>query len=120
MSNQDTQATASVSWTGGTSGVVAPQALDDDWSPTRDAKATDSTTAIDGTLHLAAELARRLAGAHQAAASLIIRGNWQGMRKYFSLSPLKTCKPKTSLLPPNPNKTSREPIYLMGQLPKPG
>ena len=43
--------------------------------------------AIDGTLHLAAELARRLIGAHQAAASLIIAGNWKGMRKYFSLSP---------------------------------
>jgi GAF domain-containing protein len=87
MSNQDTQATASVAWAGGTSGFVAPQALDADWSPAPGAKATDFTTAIDGTLHLAAELARRLIGAHQAAAALIVGGNWQGIRKYFSLSP---------------------------------
>ena len=87
MSNQDSQALASLSWAEGTSGVVAPQALDDDWSPALDAQATDVTTAIDGTLHLTAELAPRLIGAHQAAAALIIGGNWQGMRKYFSLSP---------------------------------
>jgi GAF domain-containing protein len=87
MSNQDTQPLSSVSWTGGISGVVAPQALTDDWSPAPGASATDFTTAIDGTLHLTAELARRLIGAHQAAASLIISGNWKGMRKYFSLSP---------------------------------
>ena len=87
MSNQDTQVISSVSWTGGISGVVAPQALTDDWTPVPGAPTTDFTTAIDGTLHLTAELARRLIGAHQAAASLIIRGNWQGMRKYFSLSP---------------------------------
>jgi GAF domain-containing protein len=87
MSNQDTQTTANVSWAGGTSGVVASQALDADWSPAPGATTTDVTTATDGTLHLTAELARRLIGAHQAAASLIIGGNWQGMRKYFSLSP---------------------------------
>lgn len=87
MRDQDTQVTASVSWAGGTSGVVAPQALDDDWSPASDARATDFTLAVDGTLHLTAELARRLIGAHQAAAALIIGGTWQGMRKYFSLSP---------------------------------
>ena len=51
------------------------------------ASATDFPTAIDGTLHWAVELARRLIGAHQAVASLIIAGNWKGMRKYFSLSP---------------------------------
>jgi GAF domain-containing protein len=87
MSDQDTRPRSSVSWVGGTSGVVAPQALGDDWSPTPDARATDFTTAIDGVLHLTAELARRLIGAHQAAAARIIGGNWQGMRKYFSLSP---------------------------------
>ena len=87
MSNQDTQAVSSISWSEGMSGVVASQALDADWSPAPDAPTTDFTTAIDGTLHLAAELARRLVGAHQAAASLIIAGNWHGMRKYFSLSP---------------------------------
>lgn len=87
MSKQDTQTTASVSWAGGTSGVVASQALDGDWSPAPGATITDLTTTIDGTLHLTAELARRLIGAHQAAASLIIGGNWKGMRKYFSLSP---------------------------------
>lgn len=52
MSNQDTQALSSVSWNRGISGVVAPQALTDDWSPAPGAPATDFTTAIDGTLHL--------------------------------------------------------------------
>jgi GAF domain-containing protein len=87
MSNQDTQAISSVSLDGGITGVVAPQELTDDWSPVPGTPATDFTTAIDGTLHLTAELARRLIWAHQAAASLIIGGNWRGMRKYFSLSP---------------------------------
>ncbi|HZR44415.1 MAG TPA: GAF domain-containing protein [Ktedonobacteraceae bacterium] len=87
MDNQDTYSHSSVSWEGGSSGVVAPQALVDDWTPAPDAPATAFSTAIDGTLHLTAELARRLIGAHQAAASLIVKGNWQGMRKYFSLSP---------------------------------
>src|SRR5215471_9109166 len=87
MSNQDTQHTSSFFLDGGITGVVAPQALDDDWSPAPGAPASDFTTAIDGTLHLTAELARRLIGAHQAAAALIVRRNWQGMRKYFSLSP---------------------------------
>ena len=90
MNNQDTQPVSGVSLAGGMSGVVTPQALDDDWSPAPDAPATDFTTAIDGTLHLTAELARRLIGAHQAAASLIIGGNWKGIRKYFSLSPKYT------------------------------
>ena len=87
MSNQDTQPVSSVSWAEGISGVVTSQALDDDWSPTPDAPTTDFTTAIDGVLHLTADLTRRLIGAHQAAAALIIEGNWKGMRKYFSLSP---------------------------------
>ena len=87
MNNQDTHAVSSVSWAGGMSGFVTSRALDEDWSPAPDAPTTDFTTAIDGALHLTAELARRLIGAHQAAASLIIAGNWKGMRKYFSLSP---------------------------------
>jgi GAF domain-containing protein len=87
MSNQDTQPISSFFLDGGITGVVAPQALDDDWSPAPGARASDFTTAIDGTLHLTAELARRLIGAHQAAASLFIGGNWRGMHKYFSLSP---------------------------------
>src|SRR5215469_15973761 len=100
MSDQDTRPLSSVFWAGGTSGVVAPQALGDDWSPTPDARATDFTTAIDGILHLTAELARRLIGAHQAAAALIIGGNWQGMRKYFSLSPKYTacCNSRTNTM----------------------
>ena len=87
MDDQDQHPRASVSWEGGSSGVVAPQALIDDWTPSPDERTTDFTIAIDGTLHLTAELARRLIGAHQAAASLIVGGNWQGVRKYFSLSP---------------------------------
>ena len=72
MSKQDTQAVSSVSWSEGMSGVVTPQALDEDWSPVPDAPTTDFTTAIDGTLHLTAELAHCLIGTHQAATSLII------------------------------------------------
>ncbi len=87
MGDQDNHLFSSVSWDGGSSGIVASQALLDDWAPAPDAPTSDFTAAVDGTLHLAAELARRLIGAHQAAAALIVRGNWQGMRKYFSLSP---------------------------------
>jgi len=64
MSNQDTPPLSNVSWAGGTSGVVAPQALEDDWSPAPDARATDLTLAVDGRLHLTAEVALRLIGAH--------------------------------------------------------
>ena len=38
-------------------------------------------------LSRSADLARRLIGAHQAAAALIIEGDWTSTRKYFSLSP---------------------------------
>jgi hypothetical protein len=87
MGDQDNHLFSSVSWEGGSSGIIASQALLDDWTPSPDNSTTDFTTAVDGTLHLTAELARRLIGAHQAAAALIVRGNWQRMRKYFSLSP---------------------------------
>jgi GAF domain-containing protein len=68
-------------------GVVVSQLLDDDWTPTDDPSSNAFTTVIDGVLHLTADLARRLIGAHQAAAALIIEGDWTSMRKYFSLSP---------------------------------
>ncbi|GHO60433.1 GAF domain-containing protein [Ktedonobacter robiniae] len=68
-------------------GVVVSQLLDDDWTPTPDPSSDDFTKAIDGVLHLTADLARRLIGAHQAAAALIIKDDWTTMRKYFSLSP---------------------------------
>jgi hypothetical protein len=87
MGDQNNHFVSRVPLEGGGGGVVAPQALLDAWTPVPGTPATDFTTAIDGTLHLTAELARRLIGAHQAAAALIVRGNWQGMRKYFSLSP---------------------------------
>ncbi|HZR45039.1 MAG TPA: GAF domain-containing protein [Ktedonobacteraceae bacterium] len=87
MSNQDKQPISSVSWEDGISGVVALQEPIDNWMPALDASATNFTTAIDGVLHLTAGLARRIIGAHQAAAALIIKGNWHGMRKYFSFSP---------------------------------
>lgn len=87
MGDHENHVFSSVSWEGGSSGIIASQALLDDWTPSADTSATDFTTAVDGTLHLTAELARRLIGAHQAAAALIVRGDWQGMRKYFSLSP---------------------------------
>ena len=87
MSSQDTRPISSASWEDGISGVVAQQAPTENWSPALDASATNFTTAIDGVLHLTAGLARCIIGAHQAAAALIIKGNWHGMRKYFSLSP---------------------------------
>jgi GAF domain-containing protein len=40
----------------------------------------------DRILHLAAEVARSLVGAHQAAIAFIVDGNWTTARKYFSLS----------------------------------
>jgi GAF domain-containing protein len=40
----------------------------------------------DRILHLAAEIARSLVGAHQAAIAFIVDGDWTTARKYFSLS----------------------------------
>jgi GAF domain-containing protein len=71
----------------GSTGVVVSQLLDDDWIPTANPSSNALTEAIDGVLHLTADLARRLIGAHQAAAALIIEDDWTSMRKYFSLSP---------------------------------
>ena len=71
----------------GHSGMVAAQPLDEDWTPTDNPSSDALNEAIDGVLHLTADLARRLIGAHQSAAALIIDGNWESMRKYFSLSP---------------------------------
>jgi len=68
----------------GHTGVVVSQLLDEDWAPTANPASNASTGAIDGVLHLTADLARRLIGAHQAAAALIIAGDWTSMRKYFS------------------------------------
>jgi GAF domain-containing protein len=67
--------------------MVVSQLLDEDWTPKADPSSNAFTEAIDGVLHLTADLARRLIGAHQAAAALIIDGDWTRMRKYFSLSP---------------------------------
>jgi GAF domain-containing protein len=41
---------------------------------------------VDATLQTTCELARALIGAHQAAMSLIVNGDWTHARKYFSLS----------------------------------
>jgi hypothetical protein len=41
---------------------------------------------VDATLQTTCELARALIGAHQAAMSLIVAGDWLHARKYFSLS----------------------------------
>jgi hypothetical protein len=40
---------------------------------------------VDATLQTTHELARALIGAHQAAMSLIVNGDWLHARKYFSL-----------------------------------
>ena len=71
----------------GHTGMVVSQLLDEDWTPIADPSSNAFTEAIDGVLHLTVDLARRLIGAHQAAAALIIEGDWTSMRKYFSLSP---------------------------------
>ena len=41
---------------------------------------------VDATLQMTCELARALIGAHQAAMSLIVSGDWLHARKYFSYS----------------------------------
>ena len=51
----------------GQTGVVVSRLLDEDWTPTADPASNALTEAIDGVLHLTADLARRLIGAHQAA-----------------------------------------------------
>src|SRR6266568_6545008 len=51
-----------------------------------DPAAREFETHVDATLQLSCELARALTGAHQAAMSLIVKGDWRHARKYFSLS----------------------------------
>lgn len=58
-----------------------------DWTPGSDApEPTPFTAAVDRVLHLTAEIARNLVGAHQGAATLIVSGDWKHARKWFSLS----------------------------------
>jgi GAF domain-containing protein len=52
----------------------------------RDAGAIEFESRVDATLQTCCELARALIGAHQAAMSLIVAGDWVHARKYFSLS----------------------------------
>src|SRR6266571_3274725 len=84
MTDQNEAQTAHATLHAGHTGVVVSQLLDEDWTPTADPSSNALTEAIDGVLHLTADLARRLIGAHQAAAALIIAGDWTSMRKYFS------------------------------------
>ena len=51
-----------------------------------DAVAVEFESRVDATLQLCCELARALIGAHQAAMSMIVDGDWLHARKYFSLS----------------------------------
>jgi GAF domain-containing protein len=58
-----------------------------DWTPGPDTGTpTLFATTVDQVLHLAAELARNLVGAHQGAATLIVADDWAHARKWFSLS----------------------------------
>lgn len=57
-----------------------------DWSPDG-LSATDFDVAIDHVLQVTSHVARDLIGAHQAAATMIIDGDWKTARGYFSLSP---------------------------------
>lgn len=87
MTDQNEAQSAHTTLHTGHTGVVVSQLLDEDWTPTADPASNALTEAIDGVLHLTADLARRLIGAHQAAAALILEGDWTRLRKYFSLSP---------------------------------
>jgi GAF domain-containing protein len=51
-----------------------------------DDAATECDSRVDVTLQATCEVARALIGAHQAAMSLIVAGDWAHARKYFSLS----------------------------------
>ena len=51
-----------------------------------DEAAVEFESRVDATLQMTCELARTLIGAHQAAMSLIVAGDWAHARKYFSLS----------------------------------
>jgi GAF domain-containing protein len=55
-------------------------------SAVADPVASEYEHRVDATLQLCCELARALIGAHQAAMSLIVAGDWLHGRKYFSLS----------------------------------
>ena len=51
-----------------------------------DLAAIEFESRVDTTLQTCCELARALIGAHQAAMSLIVEGDWAHARKYFPLS----------------------------------
>lgn len=55
--------------------IDAPDAIDEDFA-----------SAANAALERAVELARDLIGAHQAAAAVIVEGDWRSARKFFSLS----------------------------------
>jgi GAF domain-containing protein len=52
----------------------------------KDEVAVEFECRVDTALQLCCELARAMIGAHQAAMSLIVGGDWLHGRKYFSLS----------------------------------
>src|SRR5215470_12879043 len=56
-----------------------------DWTPGA-VPMTDFDVAIDHVLQVTAHVARDLIGAHQAAAAMMVNGDWKSVRKYFSLS----------------------------------
>lgn len=58
-----------------------------DWTPgPHTEESTPFAEAVDRVLHLTAEIARNLVGAHQSAAALLISGDGKHARKWFSLS----------------------------------
>ena len=54
--------------------------------PSPDAVDEAFALAANAALENAVELSRELLGAHQAAAAIIVEGDWSSARKYFSLS----------------------------------
>lgn len=56
-----------------------------DWTPDTTTM-TDFEAAIERVLQVTAHIARDLIGVHQAAAAMIVDGDWKTTRNYFSLS----------------------------------
>lgn len=54
--------------------------------PDPDAADEAFAQAANAAIENAVEPARELIGAHQAAAAVIVEGDWSSARKYFSLS----------------------------------
>src|SRR5260370_7895847 len=87
MTHQNEAQPAHTTLHAGHTGVVVSQLLDEDWTPTANPSSNAFAEAIDGVLHLTADLARRLIGAHQAAAALIFEVDCASIHQDLSPTP---------------------------------